>query len=106
MTTRSQIGKIVDEVSKKLIDEGKLIEVGFYGYRRFVLPPNAPQIQIDECRWAFFAGAQHLFASINAIMESDREPTENDMRRMDQIHAELQKFAKELELRVESKGKA
>jgi len=70
------------------------------------LPPNAPQIQIDECRWAFFAGAQHLFASIISIMDADAEPTANDLRRMDQIHAELQKFAKELELRVESKGKA
>jgi hypothetical protein len=104
MTTPPHIRQIVDEVSKMLAAEGKLIEAGFVGYRKFVMSPDAPQIQIDECRFAFFAGAQHLFASINSIMGSNQEPTENDMRRMDQMHAELQKFAKELELRV-NKGR-
>jgi hypothetical protein len=41
-----------------------------------------------------------------SVMDSDREPTANDMRRMDQIHTELQKFAKEMELRVKTKGHA
>jgi hypothetical protein len=104
--TDPRIRKVATEVSKKLVDEGKIIEAGFVGYRQFVLPPDAPQIQIDECRWAFFAGAQHLFSSIMAVMDSDREPTAQDMRRMDQIHAELEKFAGEIKHRVEAKGKA
>ena len=98
--------KVVDEVTKKLTDEGKLIEVGFYGYRKFVLRKDAPQSQIDECRLAFFAGAQHLFGSIMSIMEQGDEPTANDMRRMDQIHAELSDFAKRLTLQIETKGSA
>jgi hypothetical protein len=104
--TDPRIRTIVDEVSKKLTDEGKLIEAGFYTYRRFVMSAYASAIQVDECRWAYFAGAQHLFASIMAIMDPDAEPTDNDLRRMNMIHTELQKFADELELRVETKGKA
>jgi hypothetical protein len=104
--TDPRIRQVVDEVSKKLVDEGKIIEAGFVGYRKFVLPPDAPQIQIDETRWAFFAGAQHLFSSIMSIMDPDKEPTDNDMRRMDQINAELNKFAAQIKLRVDAKGKA
>jgi hypothetical protein len=106
MSTDPRIRKVVDEVSKKLVDEGLIIEAGFVGYRRFVLHADAPQIQIDETRWAFFAGAQHLFASIMSVMDSDKEPTAKDMQRMDQIHAELQTFARQIELRIKTKGNA
>lgn len=104
--TDHRVRQMIDEASKKLTDEGKLIEVGFYGYRKFVLAHDAPKIQIDECRMAFFAGAQHLFGSIMSIMDQDREPTANDLRRMDMINTELAAFAKEIELRIETKGKA
>jgi hypothetical protein len=104
--TSPHIRKLVDDVSKKLTDEGKLIEAGFVSYRRFVLSPDAPQIQIDETRWAFFAGAQHLFSSIMSILDPDAEPTDADMRRMDMIHTELAKFAKDIELRIQTEGKA
>ena len=106
MSTDPRIGKIVDEVSKKLVDEGKIIEAGFVGYRRFILPADAPKIQIDECRLAFFAGAQHLFSSIISVMDSDREPTDADFRRMDQINAELNLFAESLKLRIQTKGRS
>ena len=101
------IRKVVDELSKKLTDEGKIIEAGFVGYRVLAMSPDAPQIQIDECRFAFMAGAQHLFGSINAIMDADREPTANDMRRMDQINDELNRFVAEMQRRfAQTKGNA
>jgi hypothetical protein len=104
--TAPHIRKLVDDVSKKLTDEGKLIEAGFALYRQYVMSPTAPQIQIEECKWAFFAGAQHLFASIMSIMDEEHEPTEADMRRLDMIHTELAKFAKDIELRIQTEGKA
>ena len=57
--------------------------------------PNAPQIQIDEMRNAFFAGAQHLFASIMGILDPEAEVTEADLKRMDAIAGELQNFYNE-----------
>lgn len=36
-----------------------------------VIPKEAPQIQVLEMRVAFFAGAQHLFARIMAVSDSD-----------------------------------
>lgn len=85
----------IDELCRRLVDGGKLLEAGWLGYRLQVLPPDAPQIQIDECRIAFFSGAQHLFSSIMGIMDADREPTEADLRRMSAIDTELTAFIAE-----------
>jgi hypothetical protein len=84
---------ILAELSRKLTDEGKLIEAGWISLRIAAMPPNAPDIQLSEMRTAFFAGAQHLFGSIMSIMDEDREPTEDDLGRMDLIDAELHQFA-------------
>lgn len=77
---------------QKLNDEGKLVEAGWLSYRILVMPAEVGAVQLDETRKAFFAGAHHLFGSIMTILEPDAEPTEADMRRMDLIHQELQKF--------------
>lgn len=107
MPDRAEIERIATELSKKLADEGKLIEAGWAGYRMMVLPPNAPQIQIDECRMAFMAGSQHLFSSIMTVLDSgDEEPTEADLRKMDLIDKELRAFAREIEMKVTTKGSA
>lgn len=108
MPDRAEIQRLATEVSKKLADDGKLIEAGWAGYRYLVLSPTAPPIQIDECRTAFMAGAQHLFSSIMVILDpGDAEPSAADLKKMDLIHAELQTFASEMEQRVTStKGSA
>lgn len=81
---------------QKLNDEGKLIEAGWVSYRFLVMPSEVGAVQIDETRKAFFAGAHHLFGSIMTILEPDAEPTEADLRRMDLVHQELQKFMTDL----------
>lgn len=92
----NDIRKIVDEVTKQLVDEGKLIEAGWKGLQLTVLPPDASPIQLQEMRKAFFAGAQHLFASIMSFLEEGQEPTNKDLDRMTLIHKELEEFVKEL----------
>ena len=82
----------IDKLTRQLADEGKLIEAGWVALRATSIPTNAPQTQLDEMRNAFFAGAQHLFASIMGILEEGAEPTEADLRRMDQIDRELKVF--------------
>jgi hypothetical protein len=87
----------IDELCRGIADEGRLIEAGWLSLRYLSIPAGAPQIQIDEMQMAFFAGAQHLFASIMGILEpGDTEPTEKDLRRMDLIDAELKKFLAEM----------
>ena len=86
------IRALADALARKLTDEGKLIEAGWATYQHLVLSPNAPQIQIDECRLAFFGGAQHLFGSIMGLLEPGTEATEKDLERLTQIQSELQAF--------------
>jgi hypothetical protein len=92
--------QFLEQLSRKLADEGKLIEAGWVALRLQTIPLNAPAVQLQEMRIAFMAGAQHLFASMMSILEDGVMETENDMRRMDLIHKELEAFTKELELRV------
>lgn len=84
--------RVVDEICRKFTDEGKLIEAGWSGFRFLTMDPNAPPDQVQEMRIAFFAGAQHLFGSIMGILEPGMEPTDNDLRRMNQIQRELDAF--------------
>jgi hypothetical protein len=103
MADRQHLGLL----SKRLADEGKLIEAGWIGLRLAVVPFDAPAVQLEEMRNAFMAGAQHLFASIMMILDPGEMETPADMRRMTLIDAELREFAKELELRVtRTKGNA
>lgn len=91
-----QFAKIIDEVTKKLIDDGRLIEAGWRSLRIVAIPQNASDTQIREMRKAFFAGAQHLYASIMGFLEEGKEPTDTDMRRMENLDRELKRFVKEL----------
>ncbi len=94
--------KVAAEMSKEFVDQGKLIEAGWVSMRALAIPKDAPEIQVREMRMAFMAGAQHLFSSIFAIMDSDREPTAQDLKRMDLIHAELLVFGeRELKARLD-----
>jgi hypothetical protein len=82
----------LERLSRELTDQGKLIEAGWVGLRIAAIPLDAPAIQLEEMRNAFFAGAQHLFSSIMTILDEGEEPTEGDLTRMDKIEKELKGF--------------
>jgi hypothetical protein len=99
--------EVLDELARQLIDKGLLIEAGFAALRAQAIPEDAPAVQIEEMRTAFFAGAQHLFASIMGVLDPDAEPTEKDMERMGKIDAELRAFIEEYQLRhIPTQGRA
>jgi hypothetical protein len=99
--------QFLETLSRKLADEGKLIEAGWVSMRLHAIPLNAPAVQLESMRMAFMGGAQHLFASIMTILDPRTEGTEADLRRMDLIHEELESFRRELELMVaRTKGSA
>ena len=92
--------EIVDRMTKEMVGQGRLIEGGWIALQMFALPADAPAIQVQEMRMAFFAGAQHLSASIMSVMEQGDEPTADDLRRMELIQTELDLFAEQLKLRI------
>lgn len=85
---------LADQIAKKLIADGRLIEAGFQGLRLMAIPDDAPDIQIAEMRNAFFAGAQHIWGTIMNVLDPGDDPTPADTIRMDKIDAELREFIK------------
>lgn len=86
----------LERLTKELANDGKLIEAGWVALRILAVPPEAPAVQLQSMRLAYMAGAQHLFSSIMSIMDSDREPTDADLKRMDLINKEIEAFHDEL----------
>ncbi len=100
MSAQPDTAAVVDALAKELTDKGLLIEAGFVSLRHAAMAKDATALQVDEMRSAFFAGAQHLFASIMSILDpGDDEPTENDLRRMSLISDELDRFIADYKLR-------
>jgi hypothetical protein len=94
-----------DELMKRFTAEGRLIEAGWRSMLLLVLPPDAPAVQVSEMRKAFFMGAQHLYAALMCIMDADAEPTDEDMKKIELIHNELEAFRMEV-TNVHAPGKA
>lgn len=93
-------------LTEKLVDQGKIIEGGWVGLKAAWLHPDAPPEQVDEMRKAFFAGAQHLYASIMTVLDSGEEPTDRDMRRLANIATELDDFGKTVAFELPTEGSA
>lgn len=71
----------------------KHIEQEWLEYLRRVLPGDASEVQIRECKRAFFAGA-HAFHSIQLTKISKGDQcTDADLRLMDDLRDELAEFA-------------
>jgi hypothetical protein len=95
MTQDPRIDELIAHLTRDMTDKGRLIEAGWISMRLMALPKDAPEFQVRDMRWAFFAGAQHLFASIMTLLEPDAEPSEADLNRMTLIVKELEQFVQE-----------
>lgn len=96
MNKEQIVNQAAVEVTKTLVDQGKLVEAGFALFRMYVIDKDASDLQVAEMQMAFMAGAEHVFRSILAIMggdpDSGDEPTEKDMARMGMINDELERW--------------
>lgn len=92
----SDVGELVSKMIKEFTDKGQIVEAGWQAYRMLSIPPNAPEIQVKECRLAYFFGAQHLFASMMGVLDEGSEPTDDDMKRLDNINEELTAFIEQI----------
>lgn len=100
MNRAKLINEIGSEITKDLIDKGKLVEAGFAAFRHFVIPKDAPPIQVAEMRFAFMAGAEHVFSSIITMLDPGDDATEADLSRMDLIHREIEEWRAKLDERL------
>jgi hypothetical protein len=98
MTRRKMSQEELELFHKHLIDKGFLIEAGWAGFMHSVYIKPLQGDQLRQLRQAFFAGAQHLFASIMTVLDPEENPTRDDLRRMDLIHQELGRFIQEFKL--------
>jgi hypothetical protein len=99
MPTKKEIADLAERLTKQYADEGRMVEAGWVALRALHLGPTASEEQVQDMRFAYMAGAQHLFTSIMGIMDAGEEPTEHDYKMLDLIHKELEAYRKELELR-------
>jgi len=98
--------KVHDDLAKIAVDNGKLMEVGWYGLLTVIDPPPSAGY-INDLKLAYYGGAQHLFASMVAFFDEDKEPTQRDLERMEKIFQELKAMEPELVLRgIKTQGSA
>jgi len=63
-------------------------------FARQVLHPQAPAIQKQEMRRAFYAGAQAILFRVIQALAPESEPTAEDLQVMQDLEDELQAFGK------------
>lgn len=95
MNTDPRAQQLADNLLRELSDRGQIIEGGWRAYELLTLRGTS-ELQRSECRKAFFFGAQHLFASVLGMMDEDKEPTAQDLERMDKLDKELKRFIEEM----------
>lgn len=74
----------------------KYVEMEWRTYAERVVPEDAPPVQIQESRRAFYAGAQSFLNIMMVRLDPDTEPTDADLHMMDEIHDELQQFMRDV----------
>ncbi len=75
------------------IGERMLMAEEWDKYARSVLPAGASPVQKKETRRAFYAGAQSILFRVIESFAPETEPTDADLRIMENLHQELQDFA-------------
>lgn len=65
-------------------------------YSRQVMPCNASAVQIQECRRAFYAGAQALMGVMTGGITDAPGETADEMQMMSDLHSELEEFCRQV----------
>lgn len=95
MQNSPKMERIISAVEQEMLKKGKIIEAGWVGYQLLLGRPITPHYTLDDRRRQdFFAGAQHMYTSFMRIFDEGEEPTRADLKRMEQLHNELEIFTK------------
>lgn len=80
-------------IIQSLIDQGQMLEAAWQSFRLMALPIVTGSRELDAFKETFFAGAAATFETMmHAMEEGHQEPTEADLRRMDALAAEVNKW--------------
>ena len=85
------------------MNEKKFIEDGWDGYRKMVVSREASDIQVIECRRAFYAGVSVLFETLMLVLQPDKdkeEELEAGMEMLASLQAEIDEFGRALDLEL------
>lgn len=74
----------------------KRIAAKWVSYRDRVLPLRASDVQIIETRRGFYAGALALLEIMMTSLDPGTDPTDADLRKMDDIEEELKDFVEDV----------
>lgn len=107
MSTDSERRKYAEKIAREWAEKGKAMEGGWRAYRALMLPADmqriielpaagAPDAMEAAFRKVFYLGAQHLWATVFGSMDPGTQETAGDMRRMTNMHTELEAFTLEL----------
>jgi hypothetical protein len=73
-----------------------VIGAAWRDFRLKVIPLDAPQVQVQESRRAFYAGANALLVGIIGMLDPGDDVTTKDLAGMDALAAELEQFARDI----------
>lgn len=80
-----------------MTNKALLIAKGWQEYKEFVIPADAHETQLIECKRAFYAGARSCLSDVLALAgASAGEPTEQDIELMADLEEELAQFARDV----------
>ncbi len=69
----------------------KIIEKAWHSFAEEVIPPTAHEVQRQECRRAFYAGAASVFGGLlDSVGNDDGPPTADEMAAMESVSRELE----------------
>jgi hypothetical protein len=92
--------KYFEDMTKKLIDQGQLLEAGWWACRLQLLQPGLNAPMLHDIHMVWMAACQHVFSSIFVSLDPGVEPTDVDMQRMTSLEREVEGYRKLLEMRV------
>jgi hypothetical protein len=65
----------------------------FDSYRKNVIPQDAPPVQVEECRRAFYAGSYTMLMNVSANIGDDSTSEEDGIVQLEALKAECEAFA-------------
>lgn len=83
-------------LTKKLLDDGRLLEAGWHIFRGTMLPAGLAPQSLDRIRLAYLAGAEHVFSSMLSGMDEGDAETDAEIKRMENLSIEIAKAREEL----------
>ena len=107
MSTEAEKRAYAEKIARDWAERGKLLRGGWETYRRLMLPADMARIiatdpvQAAEAmeaalRKVFYLGADHLWSSAFAAVDNGPGESAGELRRMANIHQELEAFQLEL----------